>query len=511
MARQVETSSRGAAAPSARRTAATELPFSSARAADVVGGAWVTGMEAPAEGPDLEAGPVGGQASGGAPDAGAPSVDPTGTAAEVAPGGAAPTPEQRVAALYAAHGESDAFLLAIYAEPTLVDAALARAAPDRSLEFFGAGGVSGAVAAHMPGVAGARLDPLLDGATRGAGMSAAARIGLRRLAQQMPTAQAFKAFRARFNHEIRDVTGAWTMANLLAVWDQLEVLPDTDVSSNTVLTTFDAIVGGGAFGPSWESPSMVNTIQIGEDNTPANLAHTVRHEVGHAVHAQIPGQINPWLEGEIGFWYYEGNAGLRRWIEELGGFPTEYAKADGSKAPVAAAEQDRAIAMVASFLGGGASWNPTRPTVEDAQTPEDAALWAAMPTAVRDAITNSPGHWYTNHATWQTGARGRYFLNYWYGRPFWMSARAQAVVAATGDNYTAMSEKEFFANVYAEYFEDPAGYADHTRWGGSLPADVQQFFAKHVVERQPYAPPAGAAPTPGAAPPPAPSGMPGTP
>ena len=69
---------------------------------------------------------------------------------------------------------------------------------------------------------------------------------------------------------------------------------------------------------------------------------------------------------------------------------------------------------------------------------------------------------------------------------------AKAAIAATGDNYSAMSEKEFFANCYAEYFADPAGAKDKTKWGGSLSADVKSFFKKHIVERHPYLYAAGA-------------------
>ena len=111
---------------------------------------------------------------------------------------------------------------------------------------------------------------------------------------------------------------------------------------------------------------------------------------------------------------------------------------------------------------------------------------------VRNACVQSTPSWYDNYTNFAGGSRGTYFLNYWYTRPFWMSSTASAVVAATGDTYTAMSEKEFFANAYAEYFEDPAGYNDHSLWGGSLPESVKTFFSKHIVQRQPYTPPATA-------------------
>ena len=92
-----------------------------------------------------------------------------------------------------------------------------------------------------------------------------------------------------------------------------------------------------------------------------------------------------------------------------------------------------------------------------------------------------------------------------------MSEEAVSVVKATRDNYTAMSEKEFFANCYAEYFKDPNGYMDHSKWGGNLPGKVQKFFADHIVDRQPYTPPDDNSQASKESPPPPSGGMPGTP
>lgn len=86
----------------------------------------------------------------------------------------------------------------------------------------------------------------------------------------------------------------------------------------------------------------------------------------------------------------------------------------------------------------------------------------------------------------ETAPARNYFLNHWYHLPYRFGATAKTAIGATGDEYTAMSEKEFFANCYAEYFEDPAGMQDHTNWGGSLPGAVKDFFSMCVVDRHPY-------------------------
>ena len=422
-------------------------------------------------------------------------------------------PHVRVAHLYDQLGATDAFLEALYADPALYAAAVQLQSSDWLVALFANPAITPAVAQKAPALFAAQFNGVIDDLTVGSDMAPAVRLGLRKLLDGMTVDQAMRAFGKRFAHDMKNDSGTWTLPLIVAVWDQLDLLPDSDISDLTVLTTFNAIQGTGAFGPSWEAPDTVNTIQIGEGRNPAALGHAVRHEVGHAVHAEMPATVNAWLQSEIGFWFYSDDAaGYTRWMDELGGFPAKYAQADGTEVEFGEPEKAKVAALLDSYVGGGGQWTPSRATVVDGQAAEDALLWNAMPQNVQDAVVNSPANWYANYSSFSAGTRGTYFLNYWYHRPFWMSATAKAVVDATGDPYTAMSEKEFFANAYAEYFEDPAGYTDPTKWGGSLPASVQNYFKKHIVDRQPYTPPAEAGAA-GAAQnsPPAPTGMPGTP
>ncbi len=423
-------------------------------------------------------------------------------------------PHVRLAHLYAQLGATDPLLRAIYPDAELRRAALSLGA-DRLVAFLAHDTLSDAAVQEAPAAFAGQLDAALAGLPVGKGMSVEIRRGLRRLVPALSVEQAMAAFGARFGHAMRNDGGSWTMDLILAVWDQLAVLPDQDVTDMTVLTTYNAIAGGGGYGPSWEAPDVVNTIQLGEDNDPAALGHTVRHEVGHAVHAEMPAGINAWLQSDIGFWFYEiDDGGLRTTINELGGFPAKLTL-NGVEEDFGDDAQAWALHLLRTFVGGGSSWTPSRNTVTEGQDPSLVALWDAMPAGVQDLATQSPAHWYTNYANFAQGTKGQYFLNYWYSRVFYMSATAKAVVDASGDDYTAMSEKEFFANAYAEYFEDPAGYNDHSLWGGSLPNSVKDFFASHIVERQPYV-----APNPqveqnveqgGGAAPPSPTGMAGTP
>jgi hypothetical protein len=109
-----------------------------------------------------------------------------------------------------------------------------------------------------------------------------------------------------------------------------------------------------------------------------------------------------------------------------------------------------------------------------------------MPVKVKNACAQSTSQWYNNFANFQANGGSRFFLNHWYHTPFKLSEHAVQVINATNDTYSAMSDKEFFANCYAEYFRDPTGVQNHANWGGNLPASVKAFFKDVIVARHPY-------------------------
>lgn len=342
-------------------------------------------------------------------------------------------------------------------------------------------------------------DRVVNGLPRGTALDSGTRSAMYRAAVHgnLALTEIVRLFGIRFAHAAVRGNTDWTQDVLLATWRQLDVLPDQDVTANNVYQAFAAISGGGGlYGHS--AAAGGTAIQIGQGNTGTYLAHTVRHEVGHAVHDQIRGTVNPWLQREMEFWYYGGGADdVLTWLRQVGSFPASYRGADGRSAAFGDAQAMEVAQMVETWVGQ-ASWSPTRANVTDGQSPDRVALWNALPDTMKNAVIQSKANWYTNYANFQTGANGRqYFLNHWYHRAYYIGRRARQTIDAIGENYTAMSEFEFFANCYAEFFKDPAGYTDNSRWGGNLPADVKQFFRNHVLARNPYRP--GAADAPAAA------------
>jgi len=296
-----------------------------------------------------------------------------------------------------------------------------------------------------------------------------------------------KLFEKRFAHAADDAGKSWTLPIMQVVWRQLELLPDNDITLNTAITTFEAIAGSGGFGPSWEAPATINKIQLGVDTAAyQHLEHTVRHEIAHGVHTQIPGPINSWLQNDMQFWFIS----FDQFISDLGGIPATYTPpSKGVETPVTNDLKTWLKDLLEKQWCGSGSWGP-KPGITIgawlASKPDLLALWNACPAPLRNACDQSVSHWYQNYENFQEQGGKRYFLNHWYHRPFTIGQQAMAAIPTTNDNYTAMSEKEFFANCYAEYFEDPEGAKDNTKWGGGLSSAIKDFFKSCIMQRNPY-------------------------
>ncbi len=338
------------------------------------------------------------------------------------------------------------------------------------------------------------FERLSSGLPRGSALSPGLRAAVLRLASapSLDLARVRALFEVRFGKPVVDGETeemepvVWTADAVLQVWRTLDLLPDQDVSDSTILQVFQAARETGGSQEDF-------LVTIGIDASAEKLSHTVRHEIGHTVYDELGAQAESWLQKEAGMWTFSADAtGYRQWIEEVGGFPSDYVDADGQSRAFGADQQALVVELLRTYgTHAKKEMQPGRATVPNDGNLEEEAIWTAMPAAVRDAVAASPGGWFKNYPNWHTGPRGKYFLNYYYGTPSYMGPTAEAVVRLTRP-YAAMSHFELFADSYAEFFRDPAGYADPSKWGGALPAGVQGFFRAHVLERQPYTPPGGA-------------------
>lgn len=183
-------------------------------------------------------------------------------------------------------------VLEVYGDTIAAARWLGRSTPERVVQELARLGAAAdkVIAAKQRLIEAGLWTGVVSGLPRGGALSLPTKAAMLRLANA-DNSEAITLFPVRFN---KPLTGTWTALDVLGVWTQLDVLPDANVSANTVLAAFQAIAGDAGF---W---SGGNTIQLGaglrtSTMGPTRLPHTVRHEVGHAVHDMLSATINPWL------------------------------------------------------------------------------------------------------------------------------------------------------------------------------------------------------------------------
>ena len=294
-----------------------------------------------------------------------------------------------------------------------------------------------------------------------------------------------KMFKVRYNIDVMDGTAAWTDDNIRTCWKQMSVLPASDVSKNTMVTimTANSGQGGGTYsGDAATAPG--GTIDMGQDiqGDTENLETTVRHEIGHGVHEQIKGQVDPWLHNEMGF---VSLPDMKSFVDALGGFPATFTDSAGKSQPFTQPWKDLIVKMIDDHVGDS-SWAPANASPTTGQDADSTAAYNALKPEIRNGVTQSVANWYNNYQAFQVKDGSSYFLNHWYHKPMKFSAKAKQSITATNDTYCAMSPEEFFATCYAEFFRDPTGIKNEKNWGGNLSGSVKSFFKEVVVKRQPY-------------------------
>lgn len=410
-----------------------------------------------------------------------------------------------------------------------------------------------------------KMDWFAKGLSKGNAMPREVRAAFVRLMNETADLGILKRlFLKRFQKALKDSGGSdaqatsnWKPEVIKLLWRQLDVLPDSDCAPLLAryLAHFNATTGRGGTHAGDGDVGTLGTVQLGQDvditteEGKEKLAHTVRHEIGHAVHLEVEGQINKWIHGVMGF--KPVTKDLATAVGHVGGWGTITKKADkdallkGMRDHVGTGNSLDGPARGSLPNGAGGSftkrsvfdditvqidgtdhdalnfadakkkmadnagktvnfwWGGITPnqwytpdkfeakiTEREGIAPDEAfkTLWEKLPESTQGLFTESPGRWWTNRKNYVKNGGKRWFWNRWYNNLFQMSDKANTVAdSVSGDpDYTCMSDYEFFANTYAEYYKDPAGYTDNTKWGGGLPGDVQAIMKKVVLDREPY-------------------------
>ncbi|WP_338845660.1 CpXC domain-containing protein [Massilia sp. W12] len=316
-------------------------------------------------------------------------------------------------------------------------------------------------AGQPPDLADPKLARMLKKLPRGAQLPGWAKQSLRNLFEYAKAQGDQKIqdliFEVRFGAELGNEWGKNDDPDDIdTIWQLLRDLPSTNVEGNTSLNKIKEGSGGGGF------YTRDGTIEIGEGNRgdDVRFADVLRHEVGHAVHAQRKELVNAWLLQRFGWHYWENDEdGVRAWVDAMGGM-----------AHLSKRKQSEVVKILLQAAGEGSTWQPG-----ELAPIADKHPWRAPDFGPRLAFEQSGAYWYRNHACWHRANGLAFCINFWYQR--FMVVKAETLdqfVANMPSNYAAMSHMEFFAELYALYY----GPASEAR--AALPQDVCDWLQSNI-------------------------------
>jgi hypothetical protein len=241
------------------------------------------------------------------------------------------------------------------------------------------------------------------------------------------------------------------------LWKLLNDLPDTNVEGNTALNELLLERGEGS---GYYSPGSGDiTIETGALADKEWFEDTVRHEVGHAVHEMHAATIDSWLATRFGWRRFPAtNSGIDAWVGLIGGYGA-----------VTAVQKAEIRGYIRTALGAGEEWDPPSAPVAPASHP-----WNKSSFAPRLAFERTGGDWFDHHVDWYRKGNQAFFYNFWYAELMVVNVSALTLIKKMPSSYAAMSPFEFFAELYALYYDldDPARTA--------LPQNVMSWMSANI-------------------------------
>jgi len=248
------------------------------------------------------------------------------------------------------------------------------------------------------------------------------------------------------------------------IWNLLQNLPDIAVEGNTWIKAIYLDTkenGGGFYDPSTKEIHIGSNIQSGTNY----FRNVVLHEVGHAVQEKLDRQkskiITNWMTNDFGWQSFEPRSTqIDAWIELMGGYPK------------GTSVQTRT--EVRSYIQQSIGLGNTFKAAKIVDGPE-GHLWNDKNFAPRQAFELTQSDWYEHCATWYRHGGKCFFVNYHYVQLMAVDATTvKLVVESMPDLYAAMSSFEFFAELFAWYYDNRS--PKHA----AIPAPVAAWFLKNV-------------------------------
>ena len=270
-----------------------------------------------------------------------------------------------------------------------------------------------------------------------------------------------KLFELRFDISLDD---DWSANNhyddIDILWTLLRDLPDTNVEGNTYIQSLQLVSGsGGRYSPQDREISIGENLLINEEW----FEDVVRHEVGHAVQEQKDsknnGLVSRWLNREFGWREFgSGNHEIDNWVGLMGGYG-KLSKNDINKV------RDR----LRDCLGKGNEWKPPELKPVAPNHP-----WNSKNFGPRIAFENTGRNWYLNHSNWHRNNGVAFFVNFFYRKFAAVEVSTLQLVDKMPSRYAAMSSFEFFAELYALFYD----LNDSRRQ--NIPRKVMVWLSKNI-------------------------------
>ncbi len=276
-------------------------------------------------------------------------------------------------------------------------------------------------------------------------------------------------FNIRFDTTL---TSDWTVnrnrKDVPTLWQLFEHLPSNNIEGNAKIHEIET---GRADGSNYDPSSRDIFLDASDLKDKREFPYTVRHEVGHAVHETRKKVVDDWLSEHFHWKLFDATNrdAINAWVEAMQGW--------GKTSP---AHRRDVITQLKLAVGSRTGeWTPAPMTP---LAPRDHP-WNQADFAPRRALDLSSGnprqarHWYDDFRTWHRVGRKRFACNFYYAQLMVVSVDTLGLVAKMDRSYASMSPSEFFAEMYAKYYD---GKRETRR---IFPPEIQEWFRIYVEEQ----------------------------
>ena len=274
-----------------------------------------------------------------------------------------------------------------------------------------------------------------------------------------------RVFEIRFGFELDDDWFKNSDDNDVKIlWKLLKDLPDIAVEGNSWIRAIyvdKKDKDGGAYDPSSKEISIGSGLHSGT----SEFRNVILHEVGHSVQEKLDREkaklILKWLEREFGWLELAPTAkGIDQWIALMGGYPA------GTPNKVKIGVRS----YIQQSLGPGETFD--RAAIVHGPI---GHLWNKLDFPPRKAFSLTKGSWWETCDTFYQHGNRCFFVNYYYGTLMVVNKAAIDLISGhMPDRYAAMSHYEFFAELFAWYYDGRSRNRD------AIPRRAGAWLVRHI-------------------------------